>query len=120
MAEFPIKFILFIIISFLENFIKSKNFIYFSLICKKAEIKNISDIPSTFFNKLKNEHKILKEKLNILINSKKDAQKGFFFGIKDLEYQLSLNKNNQIISSLKVLIDSKKYLNNKSFKVVLK
>ena len=119
-VEFPIKFILFLIISFLENFIKSKNFIFFSLICNKAEIKNISDIPSNFFNKLKIESNIIKDKFKTFINSKKDDQKGFFFEIKDLEYQISFNKNNQIISSLKVLNDHKKYLNNKSYKDIFK
>ena len=119
-VDFPIKFILFLIISFLENFIKSKNFIFFSLICNKAEIKNISDIPSNFFNKLKIEHNIIKDKFKTFINSKKDDQKGFFFETKDLEYQICFNKNNQIISSLKVLNDHKKYLNNKSYKDIFK
>ena len=119
-VEFPIKFILFLIISFLENFIKSKNFIFFSLICNKAEIKNISDIPSNFFNKLKIESNIIKDKFKTFINSKKDDQKGFFFETKDLEYQICFNKNNQIISSLKVLNDHKKYLNNKSYKDIFK
>ena len=116
LGAFPVKLILFLFINFLETF-NIKTFTFFSLICKKAEIKNIFDIPGNFFHLIDVKEKIMKDKFKFMADSKKDNnQKGFFVEIKDLKYQLALNNNDKVICSLNILNNNKKYLKNKQFK----
>ena len=109
------KLILLLFIYFLENF-NTKTFKFFSLICKKAEIKNISDIPGNFFHLINVKEQLTKDKFKFIAYSKgNNNQKGFFVEIKDLKYQLTLNNNKKIICSLNILNNNKKYLKNKQF-----
>ena len=109
------KLILFLFIYFFENF-NTKTFKFFSLICKKAEIKNVFDIPNNFFNLIDVKEQIIKEKFKYIVASKKDNNpQGFFAEIKDLKYQLTLNNNGKILCSLNILDNNKKYLKNKQF-----
>ena len=109
------KLILFLFIYFFENF-NTKTFKFFSLIWKKAEIKNVFDIPNNFFNLIDVKEQIIKEKFKYIVASKKDNNpQGFFAEIKDLKYQLTLNNNGKILCSLNILDNNKKYLKNKQF-----
>lgn len=115
LGAFPVKLILSLFIYFLENF-NTKTFTFFSLICKKAEIKNIGDIPGNFFHLIDVKDQIIKDKFKSITYSKKNNnQKGFFVEIKDLKYQLALKNNEKVICSLNILNNYKKYLNNKQF-----
>ena len=115
LETFPVKLILLLFIYFLENF-NTKTFKFFSLICKKAEIKNISDIPGNFFHLINVKEQLTKDKFKFIAYSKgNNNQKGFFVEIKDLKYQLTLNNNKKIICSLNILNNNKKYLKNKQF-----
>jgi hypothetical protein len=115
--EFPIILILDIFICFFENFIKSKIFKYFSLENVKIKINSSSDIPSYFFNRLKIENNLIKNKFKSLINFPKEKRKGFFVKMNDLEYELFYNsKKGKIVSHLNIIDNNKIFLKNKSYK----
>ena len=115
--DFPTILLLNIFICFFENFIKSKIFKYFYLENKKNQIKNISDIPSNFFNRLKTEYNLIENKFRTLINFTNEKRKGFFVKMKDLEYELYYNNTKgKIVSSLNIIDKNQKFLKNRSFK----